>query len=242
LLVDVTRNQFAHLVWAVHMGCLGFHPWPYRADRPGITDELRIDLDPQPGTKFDMVREAALETKAVLDELGIDSYAKTSGSKGLHMWIRLEPRWDSYDVRRACVALAREMERRHPDLLTAKWWKEERGARILVDYNQNAPYQTVFGPWSVRSRAGAQVACPLTWEEVHTVTLDDLTIATVPGLVAERGDPWATLNDHPQSIDPLLDMAAADRAAGVPDAPWPPVYPKMPNEPPQVNPSRAKTG
>ena len=231
----------AHLIWAVHMGCLGFHPWPYRADRPSVTDELRIDLDPQPGTSFEMVREAALETKAVLDELGISSYAKTSGSKGLHLWVRLEPLWDSYDVRSACVALAREMERRRPDLLTAAWWKEERGARILVDYNQNAPHKTVFGPWSVRSRVGAQVACPLTWQDVATVNVDDLTIASVPARIAEHGDPWASLNTHPQSIDSLLGMAAADRGAGLQDAPWPPVYPKMPHEPSRVNPSRAKT-
>ena len=231
----------AHLVWAVHMGCLGFHPWPFLAAHPAATDELRIDLDPQPGTSFDMVREVALGVRDLLADLGITSYPKTSGSKGLHIWVRLEPRWDSYDVRRACVALAREMERRHPDIATAKWWKEERGERILVDYNQNAPHKTVFGPWSVRSRVGAQVACPLRWSDVPTVKLDDLTIANVPPMVAERGDPWAGLNDDPQSIEPLLRMADADADAGLPDAPWPPVYPKMPNEPPRVNPSRRKT-
>lgn len=231
----------AHLVWAVHMGCLGFHPWPCRAQTPGVTDELRIDLDPQPGTGFDMVRQAALATHETLTELGVESHPKTSGSKGLHIWIRLTPQWDSYDVRRACVALAREMERRHPDLLTAKWWKEERGERILLDYNQNAPHKTVFGPWSVRSRVGAQVACPITWDEVPEVRLDDLTIANVPAKVASEGDPWAGINDRPQSIEPLLAMADRDAAEGVPDAPWPPVYPKMPNEPPRVNPSRAKS-
>jgi len=230
----------AHLIWAVNMGCLGFHPWPYRASQPGITDELRIDLDPQPGTGFDMVREAALETRDTLQELGIRSFVKTSGSTGLHLWVRLEPRWDSYSVRSACVALAREMERRRPDLLTAKWWKEERGERILIDYNQNAPHKTVFGPWAVRSRVGAQVACPVFWDDVPELVPDDLTIASVPAMVAERGDPWAELDDHPQSLDALLDLAAADRANGLPDAPWPPVYPKMPFEPPRVTPSRRK--
>ena len=230
----------AHLIWAVHMGCLGFHPWPSRADQPGVTDELRIDLDPQPGTGFDMVRRAALATRDVLDEYGIECHPKTSGSKGLHIWIRLLPNWDSYDVRRACVALAREMERREPDLLTAKWWKEERGERILLDYNQNAPHKTVFGPWSVRSRVGAQVACPIRWDEVPTVVLDQLTIANVPAKVAAEGDPWEEINQRPQSIEPLLALADRDRADGVPDAPWPPVYPKMPHEPPRVNPSRRK--
>ena len=189
----------AHVVWAVNLGCLGLHLWPYRADDPGHTDELRIDLDPQ-----------------------------------------LEPRWDSFEVRAGAVALARELERRHPDLITANWWKEERGRRIFVDFNQNAPHKTVFGAWFARPRVGGQVSTPLSWEEVATVDPEALTIRTVPDLLDRRGDPWSTIGAAPQSLEPLLDLAARDRAAGLHDAPWPPEYPKQPDEPPRVSPSRAK--
>ncbi len=230
----------AHVAWAVHMGCLGFHPWPYLAAEPDVTDELRIDLDPSPGTDFDDIRAAAQMTKELLDELNITSFVKTSGSRGLHIYARLEPMWTSYGVRAAAVALARELERRHPERLTAAWWKEERGQRVFIDYNQNAPHKTVFGAWSVRPRVGGQVSTPITWEEVETVDLNALTIATVPQRYAEMGDPWETINDKPQSIQPLLDMSDQDMANGLMDAPWPPVYPKMPNEPPRVAPSRAK--
>ncbi|MDW3219485.1 MAG: non-homologous end-joining DNA ligase [Acidimicrobiales bacterium] len=232
--------DMAHIAWAVNMGCLGFHVWPYRAADPEHADELRIDLDPQPGTNFDDVRAAALEVNAVLEELGIVAWPKTSGSKGIHIYVRLEPRWDSYQVRYAAVALARVMQRRRPDLLTCEWWKEERGERIFVDFNQNAPHKTVFGTWSVRPRVGGQVSMPITWEEVDTVEPEELTLATVPGLLAERGDPWAALDDELQSLEPLLEWHERDWADGLLDAPWPPVYPKQPNEPPRVSPSRAK--
>jgi DNA ligase D len=232
--------DLAHLIWAVNLGCLGFHPWPYMADNPEVTDELRIDLDPSPGVDFPMVREGALRTKALLDELGIAAYAKTTGNRGIHIYVRLLPWWNSYDVRFAAVALARELQRRHGELLTCEWWKEERGARVFVDFNQNAPHKTVFGPWCVRSRPGAQVSAPITWEELERFHPDELTIATVPALVAERGNPWATMNESPQSLDPLLEMHRADWASGMMDAPWPPVYPKQPNEPSRVAPSRAK--
>ena len=230
----------AHIAWAVNLGCLGFHPWPYLADDPAHTDELRIDLDPSPGVGFDEVRETAFVVKALFDELGIASHIKTSGSKGLHVYVRLEPRWDSYEVRAGAVALARELERRRPDLITAQWWKEERGKRVFVDFNQNAPHKTVFGAWSVRPRVGAQVSTPIPWTDLESVVADDLTIATVPSLVADRGDPWVGMNAAPQSLEPLLAMSAEDMAAGLMDAPWPPVYPKQPNEPPRVAPSRAK--
>lgn len=230
----------AHLAWAAHMGCLGFHPWPTRASNPGVTDELRIDLDPSPGISFDDIRFAAARVKDLFDELGIAVFVKTTGSRGLHVFARLEPRWDSYDVRLAAVAAARELERRHPDRLTAAWWKEERGTRVLIDYNQNAPHKTVFGTWSVRSRVGAQVSTPIRWDELDTVVPDDLTMATVVAKVDAEGDPWAAMFDQECSIEPLLAMHEADRANGLPDAPWPPVYPKMPNEPPRVNPSRKK--
>jgi DNA ligase D len=230
--------DLAHVAWAVNLGCLGFHVWPHLAADPEHCDELRLDLDPQPGTDFADVRRAAAEVRALLDELGIAAYPKTTGNRGLHVYVRLEPRWDSYQVRSAAVAVARELERRRPDVLTAAWWKEERGERVFVDYNQNAPHKTVFGAWSVRSRGGGQVSTPLGWEEVDELHPDELTLASVPG----RADPWAGMNDAPQSLEPLLAMHERDRANGLLDAPWPPVYPKMPDEPPRVAPSRAAKG
>ena len=232
--------DLAHAVWAVNMGCLGFHVWPTRAADPAHADELRIDLDPQPKVGFDQVRAAALVVKETLDEIGLKSFVKTSGSKGLHIYVPLEPRWDSYGVRAAAVALARELERRRPDLVTAAWWKEERGERVFVDFNQNAPHKTVFGTWSVRPRVGGQVSTPIEWKEVPSVVPDELTLATVPSYLAERGDAWSAMGDEPQSLDPLLEWHERDRAAGFPDAPWPPVYPKMPHEPARVAPSRAR--
>jgi DNA ligase D len=230
----------AHVVWAVNLGCLGLHLWPYKAADPDHADELRIDLDPQPGVSFDEARVAAGHVRAFLDEIGIAGYAKTSGNRGIHIYVRLEPRWDSFEVRAGAIALARELERRHPDLITAQWWKEERGKRIFVDFNQNAPHKTVFGAWFARPRVGGQVSTPLSWDEIDTVEPEMLTIRTVPDLVAQRGDPWAQMPDHPQSLQPLLDLAARDRADGLHDAPWPPEYPKQPDEPVRVAPSRAK--
>ena len=232
--------DMAHVVWAVNLGCLGFHVWPYLRDRPEVADELRLDLDPQPGVGFDEVRAAAAEVRRLLDELGIVGYPKTTGNRGLHVYVRLEPRWDSYQVRAAAVAAARELERRSPKLITAAWWKEERGRRIFVDFNQNAPHKTVFGAWSVRARPGAQVSAPLTWEAIDTVEPDELTIASVPERLRAQGDPWEEMNARPQSLEPLLDLHERDRAAGLRDAPWPPVYPKQPDEPPRVAPSRAR--
>jgi len=231
-----------HVLWAVNLGCLGFHVWPFRADvaDEDHVDELRIDLDPQPGTGFPEAVKAAVELRALLDEVGIAAYPKTTASRGVHVYARIEPRWNSYQVRAAAVAVARELERRRPDLLTAAWWKEERGERIFVDYNQNAPHKTVFGAWSARARVGGQVSTPLSWEALAEVHPDDLTIATVPGRVAELGDPWAPMADQHQSLVPLLTMSERDMANGLMDAPWPPVYPKMPNEPPRVAPSRAR--
>ncbi len=234
--------DIAHVVWAVNMGCLGFHVWPYLAHAPAFADELRIDLDPQPGVGFDQVREAAREAKAAFDELQMSVHVKTSGRRGLHVYARLEHRWDSYAVRSAAVALAREMARRRPDLITDAWWKEERGRRVFVDFNQNAPHKTVFGAWSARPRVGGQVSAPLGWDEVDDVEPEDLTIATVGDRVARIGDPWAAMDGEPASLEPLLEWHARDMAAGLMDAPWPPVYPKMPNEPPRVAPSRAARG
>ncbi len=231
--------DLAHVAWAVNLGCLGFHVWPNRARDADHADELRLDLDPQPGTGFTQARAAAWELRALLDELGLRGFIKTTGRKGLHVYVRLLPRYDSYQVRAAAVALARELERRRPELLTAAWWKEERGRRVLLDFNQNAPHKTVFGAWSVRAQPGAQVSTPIHWEELDDIDPQALTIASVPALVAERGDPWAQIDERPQSLDPLLAMSERDLANGLMDAPWPPVYPKQPGEPPRVAPSRA---
>ena len=232
--------DLAHVLWAVNLGCLGFHVWPFHAANPSVTDELRIDLDPSPGIGFPQIQEAALLVRDFLAECGITAFVKTTGSRGLHIYVRLLEHWDGYQVRAAAVALARELERRHPTLITAKWWKEERGARVFVDFNQNAPHKTVFGAWCARPRVGGQVSTPITWEQLPAVDPDGLTIQTVPGFVASHGDAWSGMNDSPQSLEPLLERSARDMAAGLMDAPWPPVYPKMPNEPPRVAPSRAR--
>jgi DNA ligase D len=232
--------DLAHIAWAVNLGCLGFHVWPYLAAQPEFTDELRLDLDPQPGTDFTHIRAAAHELKGLLDELGVVGYPKTTGNKGLHVYVRLESRWDSYQVRSAAVAVARELERRNPDVITAQWWKEDRGERVFVDFNQNAPHKTVFGAWCVRSRAGAQVSTPLAWDDVDVIHPDELTIASLPARIEKRGDPWEEMNADPQSLEPFLEMQERDKANGLHDAPWPPVYPKQPDEPPRVSRSRAK--
>jgi DNA ligase D len=229
-----------HVLWALNLGCLGFHVWPYQADDPDHADELRMDLDPTPGIEFQQIREAARELKALLDEFDVVSYPKTTGNRGLHVYVRLERRWDSYQVRKAAVAIARELERRRPELITAAWWKEERGRRVFVDFNQNAPHKTVFGAWSVRARPGAQVSTPISWDELDHVHPDQFTISSLPERLLAHGDPWLGMNDVPQSLEPFLEMGARDRANGLMDAPWPPVYPKQPDEPPRVAPSRAK--
>src|SRR3954447_3616111 len=236
----LVATDVAHVLWAVNLACLGFHVWPTRAADPEHADELRLDLDPTPGVTFPMLQEAASELKALLDEHGVLGMPKTTGNRGLHVYVRLEPRWTSYDVRSVAVAVARELERRRPDLITAAWWKEERGTRVFIDFNQNAPHKTVFGAWSVRARVGGQVSTPFAWEELDAIDPDVLTIATVPARVAEHGDPWAPMTDEPQSLESLLELHERDRAAGLLDAPWPPVYPKMPGEPPRVAPSRAR--
>lgn len=234
--------DLAHVLWAVNLGCLGFHVWPAQAADPDHADELRIDLDPTPGVTFPMVQETAHEVQALFDEIGVVALPKTTGNRGIHVYVRLQPRWTSYEVRSAAVAVARELERRRPDLITAAWWKEERGRRVFVDFNQNAPHKTIFGAWSVRARPGAQVSTPFGWEELDAIDPDGLTIATVPERIRHHGDPWAPMTEHPQSLEPLLAMHERDHAAGLADAPWPPVYPKMPGEPPRVAPSRARKG
>lgn len=232
--------DLAHLVWAVNLGCLGFHSWPMRVADPAHCDELRLDLDPQPGTTFAMAQETAHEVRTLLDELGVRGYIKTTGNRGLHVYVRLLPRWDSFAVRSAAVAVARELARRRPDLITDAWWKEERGARIFIDFNQNAPHKTVFAPWSVRARDHAPVSSPFEWRELDAIRPDDLTLATVPARLSTLGDPWRDIDEHPHGLEPFLELVAQDERRGLADAPWPPVYPKMANEPPRVAPSRAK--
>jgi DNA ligase D len=236
----LVAEDLAHLLWAVNLGCLGFHPWPYQADSPAVTNELRIDLDPGPGVTFDMVRAAAHEVRTLLNEQDISAFVKTTGNRGLHVYVRVGGAHDSVAVRQAAVAVARELERRRPDLITAAWWKEERGTRVFVDFNQNAPHKTVFGTWCVRPRVGGQVSCPIRWDEVDTVEPAALTLAVVPQKLADEGDPWADMVGNPQSIEPLLGWFQRDLADGLLDAPWPPVYPKQPLEPPRVAPSRAR--
>ena len=187
-----------------------------------------------------MVQEAAAEVRALLAESGIASFPKTTGSRGIHIYVRLLPEWDSYAVRFAVVALARELERRRADLMTAAWWKEERGERVFIDFNQNAPHKTVFGAWSVRAYPEAPVSMPFRWDELEQVSPRQWTIATAPDRLRAVGDPWAEMYDAPQSIASLLELHDRDMAAGMMDAPWPPVYPKQPNEPPRVAPSRAR--
>jgi DNA ligase D len=236
----LVARDLAHVLWAVNLACLGFHVWPSRAEDAEHADQLRIDLDPTPGVTFAMVQEAASETRRLFDELGVVALPKTTGNRGIHVFAALAPKWTSYDVRSAAVAVARELERRRPDLITAAWWKEERGTRVFVDFNQNAPHKTIFGAWSVRARAGAQVSTPFAWDDLPSINPDDLTIATVPGRVAAFGDPWELASSTPQSLEPVLELHRRDQAAGLTDAPWPPVYPKMPGEAPRVAPSRAK--
>ena len=233
--------DLAHVLWAVNIGCLGFHVWPSQADDQEHANELRIDLDPGPGVTFPMVQEAAHEVhRLLIDDLQVACMPKTTGNRGIHVYVRLQPRWTSIEVRSAAVAIARELERRRPDLITASWWKEERGTRVFVDFNQNAPHKTIFGAWSVRARPGAQVSTPFAWEELDAIDPATLTIVTVPPRVASAGDPWEPMSAAPQSLEPILELVARDQANGLVDAPWPPVYPKMPGEPPRVAPSRAR--
>jgi DNA primase len=187
-----------------------------------------------------MLVEAAHELRGLLDELGIRSFPKTTGNRGIHVYVRLAPGWDSYDVRAAAVVVARRLAQRRPALITAAWWKEQRGARVFVDFNQNAPHKTVFGAWCVRPRVGGQVSTPFRWAELDEIHPDELTIPVVADRMGTVGDPWATIDDEPQSIARLLEEFHADIAAGGTDAPWPPVYPKMPHEPSRVAPSRAR--
>ncbi|MDI9917551.1 non-homologous end-joining DNA ligase [Rhodococcus sp. IEGM 1379] len=237
---DVLRVQCAaNIVWAANLGTITFHPWAVKCLDTDHPDELRIDLDPQPGTDFaEAVAIADEVLRPLLEELGLEGFAKTSGGRGVHVYIPIEPRWDFVEVRHAGIALAREMERRSGDRATTAWWKEERGQRIFVDFNQNARDRTIAAAYSARKTPIATVSTPVTWEELREVHPDDCTIATVPGLLAERGDPMAAMHDTAFSLEILLEMYEKDLAAGLGDLPYPPNYPKMPGEPKRVQPSR----
>jgi DNA ligase D len=227
----------AHVAWAVNLACLGFHVWPNRADDPDHADELRLDLDPQPGTGFDEARRVAFATHEVLSELGITGFVKTSGGRGIHINVRIEPRWDFTEVRYAGIALAREVESRVPDLATTAWWKEERGERVFIDYNQNARDRTVASAYSVRAKPHAPVSTPLTWNELADADPRDFDIRTVPARFAKLGDVHAAIDDQAFSIELLLERFERD---GRQDMPYPPNYPKMPGEPKRVQPSKAR--
>jgi DNA ligase D len=228
------------LAWAAQMGTVTLHPWQVRCPDVEHPDELRIDLDPQPGTGFREARTIAVEVlKPLLDELGLVGYPKTSGGRGAHIFLRIAPQWDFIAVRRAGIALAREVERRAPDAVTTSWWKEERGQRVFIDYNQNARDRTFASAYSVRKTEIATVSTPLTWDELADADPDDYTMATVPDFVAGRPDPWAGIDADAQSLQVLLDMVEADETErGLGDLPYPPSYPKMPGEPPRVQPSK----
>ncbi len=231
--------DLAHVAWAVNLGCLGFHIWPYLAADPAHTDELRMDLDPQPGTEFTHVREAATELNALPDELAITGYPKTTGNRGLHVYVRLEPRWDSYQVRSAAVAAARELERRRPDLITASGGRRSAARASSSTSTRRAAQDGVRR--MVRARPPrAQVSTPLWWEEIERFHPDDLTIESLPARIGVGGDPWMGMNDDAQSLEPLLELHERDLANGLMDAPWPPVYPEQPDEPPRVSRGRAK--
>lgn len=227
------------IVWAAQMGSVTLHPWQVRCPDTEHPDELRVDLDPQPGTGFAEAATVAVDVlKPLLDELGLVGYPKTSGGRGVHVFLRIAPEWDFIAVRRAGIALAREVERRAPDAVTTSWWKEERGERLFIDYNQNARDRTFASPYSVRKTPIATVSTPLTWDELRTADPDDYTMRTVPDFVAGRPDPWADIDTVAQRIDTLLEMVAADEERGLGDLPYPPSYPKMPGEPPRVQPSK----
>ncbi len=232
--------DLAHVAWAAQMSGLVFHPWPVRDSDTEHPDELRIDLDPQPGTDFRDAATIAGTVHEVLDELGWTGYPKTSGGRGVHVYVRIRPEWTFPEVRRAVIALAREVVRRRPDEATVSWWKEERGRKVFLDYNQMARDRTIACAYSLRANQRATVSTPVNWDELSEVDPDDFDLRTVPARLAERGDPHAAIDDVAHDITPLLEWAERDERAGDGDMPYPPEHPKMPGEPERVQPSRAR--
>jgi DNA ligase D len=237
---EVCPTELAVVAWAAQMGTITFHPWPVRDTDVDHPDELRIDLDPQEGTDFADAVPVAAEARALLEELGYVGFPKTSGGRGIHIYVRIEPRWTFTDVRHAAIAFGRALERRLPGKVTTKWWKEERGERIFVDYNQNARDRTIASAYSIRPKPGAPVSTPFAWDELDAVAPEDFTVATVPGRFADLGDPHAGIDDAAYSLQPLLELYERDEAEGEGDMPYPPQYPKMEGEPKRVQPSRAR--
>ncbi|HSK94315.1 MAG TPA: DNA primase small subunit domain-containing protein, partial [Candidatus Angelobacter sp.] len=236
---EVVVRDAAQLAWVVNLGCIDLNPHPVRAEDLDHPDELRVDLDPVPGVEWDDVRRVALVTREVLADHDLVGWPKTSGSRGIHINVRIEPRWAYPEVRRAALALAREVERRAPALATSKWWKEERHG-VFLDYNQNAKDRTVASAYSVRPRPSATVSAPLSWGEVPDAELEDFTLRTVPKRYARLGDIGAGIDDVAYSLEPLLDLVARQEAEGQGDAPWPPHYAKQAGEPPRVQPSKRR--
>jgi DNA ligase D len=237
---EICPTEIAVVGWCAQMGTLTFHPWPVRSADVDHPDELRLDLDPQPGTDFaDAVRVAGV-ARELLGELGYTGFPKTSGGRGVHIYVRIEPKWTFTDVRHAAIAFGRELERRLPGEVTTKWWKEERGERIFVDYNQNARDRTIASAYSIRPKPGAPVSAPVEWDELTSVQPEDFNVETMPARFADVGDKHSAINDASYSLDPLLDMYERDEAEGLTDMPYPPDYPKMPGEPKRVQPSRDK--
>ena len=232
--------DLAHLIWAVNMGCIDINPWPVRSNDVDHPDELRIDLDPTPEWDFADVRKVAMIARDVLSEHDLVGWPKTSGKRGLHVYVRITPEWGFQQVRRAALAFAREVERRAPDMATTAWWKEERRG-VFVDYNQNARDRTIASVYSVRPFAPAQVSCPLEWDEVPDVDPSAFTISTVPKRVAAAGDPHAGIDDAVGRLDSLLELAERDENEGIGDAPWPPHFPKGDKEPVRAAPSRRRS-
>ncbi|MBJ7470516.1 MAG: DNA polymerase domain-containing protein [Solirubrobacteraceae bacterium] len=232
---EICPTELAVVAWCAHMGTLTFHPWPVRRADVDHPDELRIDLDPQPGTDFSNAVAIAAEARTLLAELGYVGYPKTSGGRGIHIYVRVEPKWTFTDLRHAAIAFGRELERRRPDEVTTKWWKEERGEKIFIDYNQNARDRTIASAYSIRPKPGGTVSTPVEWDELPEVTPTMFTVATVPGRFAERGDLHASIDDVRHDLTPLLEMYERDEQG---DMPYPPDYPKMPGEPKRVQPSR----
>jgi DNA ligase D-like protein (predicted polymerase) len=236
---EVVLRDVAQLAWIINLGCIDLNPHPTRAEDLEHPDELRVDLDPVPGVPWSQIRDVAMVAREALADVGLVGWPKTSGSRGIHVNVRIEPRWTFPEVRRAALALARDVERRAPDLATSKWWKEERHG-VFLDYNQNAKDRTVASVYSVRPTPDARVSMPLRWEDVPDVEPEDFTLATVPDLYAKHGDPGEGIDDSRGSLEALLDLSARHEAEGLGDAPWPPHYQKQEGEPPRVMPSRRR--
>jgi DNA ligase D len=237
---ELCVTELAHVAWAANLGTLDFHPWPSRRAHVEHPDELRIDIDPQPGTGFGEAKQVAAVVRETLDELGFVGWPKTSGNRGIHVACRIEPSWEFTQVRRCALAFAREIERRAPELVTTAWWKEERGEKVFIDYNQNARDRTIASAYSVRARPDGTVSAPVTWDELQEVETEDFTLATMPARFAERGDVQAGIDEAVCDLRKLFAWVEREEAAGEGEAPYPPNFPKMPGEPPRVQPSRAR--